>query len=429
MEKIYDKLNEQALAHIAIRDPATFASFGIGPEDFQTTLYALAVTLALELPLDDFEPCERLTRVLERGRSSNRITDGQSADLFNDLLDPPPDVLPDPEKLRRHAYAYQLVNALRASQLTIMAGDVERGVLMAMNAVEAPSRSSNDRYLILDADGLAAAALDEAARFHEGNNVSLGVPALERAVGPAAPGDVLVVGADTNVGKSSFVLEMCLNAMDLGHGVGFLSIEDSAARTARRFFAALANVSPRRLKSLDGLKIIGQHIDDFTTRYRGKIAFCHGKGMTEVEVAGHMTRMSKLGARFIIVDYIQAVKASVRSQDRRNEMRLIMQHLKEHAVRIGVLLVVVSQLVRPKDGMLGREPTKYMLKEAGELENEAEYIVLLWRTDERDDAPVYARIAKGKDGGLGTQWVMRRQPGSARLVETDEEVPDRPRQR
>lgn len=109
-----------------------------------------------------------------------------------------------------------------------------------------------------------------------------------------------------------------------------------------------------------------------------------------------------------------------------------MTRLKAHAARLGVALVIVSQLSRPKDKGEGYEPNKHDLKESGDLENGAEYVVLLWRSKDHDFAPVHLKLAKSKNGGIGNVWFMQREmyvedahgnraPGSARMREVVKE--------
>ena len=145
-----------------------------------------------------------------------------------------------------------------------------------------------------------------------------------------------------------------------------------------------------------------------------------GEDRHEMEVCGAMSRMASRGARLIAIDYIQEVGCSKTQQDRRNELRWLLKRLKAHARRLGVALIIVSQ-IRRQDERAGasKKPGKHSLKESGDLENSSEVVVVLWREVESDFAPLLLEVAKCKWGGVGERWSMQRSQATGRL----EEVP------
>jgi replicative DNA helicase len=151
---------------------------------------------------------------------------------------------------------------------------------------------------------------------------------------------------------------------------------------------------------------------------RGKMfmAFCIGGN--EIDVMAAMSRCAMRGAKIVVVDYVQTIDSSKRQQDRRNEIRWLCARLKAHAQRLNVHLVLLSQLSRPPKDDPFREPTKHDLKEAGDIENAAEYVLVLWRECDDDFAPVRIKLAKSKMGNVGCEWQMHRDAG-ARFVEVD----------
>jgi replicative DNA helicase len=262
--------------------------------------------------------------------------------------------------------------------------------------------------------------------------ISLGLPKLKEMVGSLFPGAVLVIGADTNVGKSSFVLEVLLAAAKDGTRAGYVSMEDPRDLYRGRAVSALSHgVSPRGLKLKENRQRVLRGAEALAELCDG-VFFSECIGMSEAQVMTRMSFMAKRGVRLIAVDYIQEVHASVPQQDRRNEVRWVLSRLKGHAARLGVALVVVSQLSRPKDSKPGREPFKHDLKEAGDLENSAEFIVMLWREEQHDYHPIKLKLEKSKTGGIGWKWLMQREVfatdahgrrvlGSARLREVVED--------
>ena len=251
--------------------------------------------------------------------------------------------------------------------------------------------------------------LDRPASERTRDEISLGLPMLKSVVGPLFPGAVLVIGADTNVGKSSFVLEILLAAARDGSPAGYISMEDPKALYRARFIAALTDgLSTRNIQARQDRERIVRGAMAFSEFEEGIIA-SECIGFTEAHVMARMSYMAQRGVRLIAVDYIQEVHASTAQQDRRNEVRWVLGRLKGHAARLGVALIVVSQLSRPKDGNKHREPAKHDLKEAGDLENGAEFIVMLWRMADHDYEPLNLKLEKSKVGGVGKRWLMQRE--------------------
>jgi replicative DNA helicase len=266
----------------------------------------------------------------------------------------------------------------------------------------------------------------EANRREKG--FSLGLRRLSHFVGDLFPGDLLVVGADTNVGKSTFVSECMFASADAGTKWGYISMEDSERRYTTRWIATLSGVSTTALQRAEDRLVSTVEGRRAFDAYEGRIFAAALQGRTDQQVMAEMSVMARRGAQIIVVDYIGVVTCSTREQDRRNEIRAMLVRMKAHAMRIGVALVIVSQLSRPRDKGEGYEPNKHDLKEAGDLENAAEFVVLLWRPKEHDFAPVNVRLVKSKDGNTGNLWHMQRElftedrygnrrPGSARLRE------------
>jgi replicative DNA helicase len=121
-----------------------------------------------------------------------------------------------------------------------------------------------------------------------------------------------------------------------------------------------------------------------------------------------MTRsVRKHKARVVVVDYLQAIHGD-ESTDRRHEMRRVAQAIKAHGARLGVPVILCSQLKRRE----GKRPSMSDLRDAGEIEEMAESIVLLWR----DGQDRWAELAKAKNGPPGVTYAVDWDPASASVL-------------
>lgn len=242
--------------------------------------------------------------------------------------------------------------------------------------------------------------------------VWFGHPIFLRAVGPLLPGSLTVIGADTNVGKTSYALELALATAENGSKVGFVSCEDPEDMMLAKVISAYTSISAREIVygrlPLDGHAQIEQGLARIDRQLRGKLKLAFKIGGTDLEIAAAMSRMAAEGCQVVVVDYVQAVEPSRRQQDRRNDVRWIASRLKAHANRVGVALVLLSQISRPPKGDEQREPTRHDLKESGDLTNMSESIVLLWRKENSERAPIHVKLDKGKLGNLNARWTVAR---------------------
>lgn len=338
------------------------------------------------------------------------------------------DTIPSPTSAVEHAKVIRLLASKRATQERILRaaalaqrGAVEEAARLLAGIDEPAARGA--RWRVMDAGELAESAIEHYAAPSQGR-IHLGLPKLSQVVGYVPPGSLIVIGAPPGTGKSSMVLEMMLACAEHAapQATGLISMEDPEVLTGGRLLMAKSGVSSRLMQrgivENTGWDKANEAL--FAARKIGQLClFANCTGGTEEDVRAVMADMARRGARVIAVDYITAVRCSRGDLDKRNQVNEILSGLKAYAKRLGVALIVVSQLKRPPPGYKTWEPSMRDLKETACLEEAAEVILLLWRDDLSDFAPVHVKAEKIKWGGGGQRWDMRRDKdnGSARLQE------------
>lgn len=219
-----------------------------------------------------------------------------------------------------------------------------------------------------------------------------GLPWLERRLAPPYPGGLLVVGARTNNGKSYFVLELAVALAVAGFPVAYLSAEDAPHEVGRR------------------LEAIGYH---------GPLL---AAGFPEPRVSAMLAAIEeagRAGAKFVVIDYLQVLGYDLDVQvfGEVGAVSRAAAELKAACKRAGVVGVLVSQLRRPMGNGGGPLPVPNLheLKGSGDIENVAEWVVLLWQNRARTG--VTTEVAKSKSGAVGARGRFRRDPDSGRLTE------------
>jgi replicative DNA helicase len=256
----------------------------------------------------------------------------------------------------------------------------------------------------------------------QANRIHPGLEPIENAIGSLPIGSLTIVGAQTSVGKSTICLETILAACARNVRAGYISREDPDDIVGSRILAAESGVSSRSILTGQALEHDMHKLSVGVARvanYGDRLLVDNDCGGDEIGVMAAMSRMAARGVKLVVVDYLQNISGADKKQDRRNEIRLMCTHLKSHAKRLGMALILVSQLSRPQKGKENNEPTKHDLRETGDLEAAAEVILLLWRKVESDKAAVHVRVAKCKWGGLGQVFAMKRHPETMRLEAYD----------
>lgn len=219
-----------------------------------------------------------------------------------------------------------------------------------------------------------------------------GIPWLDEHLGQPTPGDFIVVGARTNVGKSYLTLGALASVASSGSRAAYVSCEDPPTRVGRRLEALGA---PSTL-------------------------LC---GWPERRESGCVVRLleeaAEAGCVVVGVDYLQclAYSGGVAVFNEVGAAARVVDDLKSAAGRVGVCLLAVSQIRRPpptEAGAVPPFPRLWELKETSRIEDAAEAVLLLGPT--RDRQGVRVELAKSKDGEVGASARLRRDPRTGVLV-------------
>ena len=113
------------------------------------------------------------------------------------------------------------------------------------------------------------------------------------------------------------------------------------------------------------------------------------------------------GIDIVMIDYLQLMQGSRRTESRQQEISDISRSLKELARELNVPVVALSQLSRAVEQRPDHRPMLSDLRESGAIEQDADVVMFLYRedyynkdTERKDIAEVI--IAKQRNGPIGT---------------------------
>ena len=342
------------------------------------------------------------------------------------------------EILRRDSTLRKIITA--STQVPALAYDapedtkevVDQAEKRILNATDSDIKSDYSTIESVMQD-LYSELADMAGQDKKFLGVQTGFPGIDRQLLGLRPGQMIVIGARPGVGKTSFALNLAVNAAAKGATVAFFSLEMSKAEIAQRLLAAQSGVSLQDIRAANIRDNQWKLLLDATidlSRLDMMVDDTPGTTVTEVRAKARRMLHGKGQNCLVILDYLQLVSppsGGRRSDSRATEVSEMSRGIKIMAKDLGVPVVALSQLSRQVESRTGKTPQLSALRESGAIEQDADIVILLDRsmTDEeaeRDDRPdkniTNFIIAKNRSGPVGTVPLVF-EPGKTKFIEVD----------
>ena len=203
-------------------------------------------------------------------------------------------------------------------------------------------------------------------------------------------GDLLILAARPAVGKTSFALNVAVNAAKHGASVALFSLEMSATQLVQRILCSEARVNLSKLRTgsltdadwapilsaTDSLSKLDLWIDDTP-------------GLSLLEMRAKARRQLRDKERgLIIVDYLQLMQPTKARRDgnRSVEVAEISRGLKVLAKELDVPILSLSQLSRAVEMRGNKRPMLSDLRESGSIEQDADIVMFIDRSTDEAEA-------------------------------------------
>lgn len=212
-----------------------------------------------------------------------------------------------------------------------------------------------------------------------------GFPALDNN-GGLLPSDLIIVGAETSQGKTSFATALAVSAIKAGHGVAFYSMEMMPIQLASRISSMQSGISSSKIltKKMD-IDEIYQVDRSMGTLDMSKMYF-DGRSTSSLDSILMSIRTMKLkyDIKGAVVDYLQLVNIKTEKLNREQAVAKSARDLKNLAKELGIWIIAISQLSRDSRSPI---PTKARLRDSGQIEEAADNIILIYRPDKSNRYP------------------------------------------
>ena len=224
------------------------------------------------------------------------------------------------------------------------------------------------------------------------------------------PSDLVLIAARPSMGKTAFVLNIAQHvAFREDMCAAIFSLEMSKEQLVNRLFSLESKVDAQALRTgnlsdadweklVEGAGIIGD----------SKLIIDDTPGISIAELSSKC-RKYKLehDLKLIIIDYLQLMNGSGRSESRQQEVSDISRSLKALARELNVPVIALSQLSRAVEQRPDHRPMLSDLRESGAIEQDADVVMFIYRDDYYNKDTELKGIseiiiAKQRNGPIGT---------------------------
>lgn len=235
---------------------------------------------------------------------------------------------------------------------------------------------------------------------------------LDRKTAGFQKGDLIIVAARPSMGKTALALNIAVNSASVTPGsIAIFSIEMPAEQVAIRILAAKSKVEIQKLRTGNLNDEEWSRLNEASQQLKRQNFYIDDT--PGIKVSEMYAKARKLaqdeGLYMIVVDYIQLIQATGKSDSRQQEVSEISRRLKAMARELNVPVIAVSQLSRSVEARQDKRPMLSDLRESGALEQDADLVLFLYRdayynrdeyvNEEREDVELH--IAKHRNGPTG----------------------------
>jgi len=240
---------------------------------------------------------------------------------------------------------------------------------------------------------------------------------LDRVIMGLNRSDLVLLGARPGMGKTSIALNVAQHAArSSGKNVVFFSLEMTKLQLGIRMLSNEASINSKFLQT--GVIGEGRSGDEnwikiaraSSTLSRLGILFDDDPSVTVNKMKAKCIRVKDLG--LIVIDHLQLIQGSGRTENRVQEVAEISRALKIMAKELDVPVLCCAQLSRANEKRENKRPVLSDLRESGSIEQDADIVMFLYREEYYNEDPerhnlaeiIIAKNRHGETGKIDLMW-------------------------
>jgi replicative DNA helicase len=278
--------------------------------------------------------------------------------------------------------AEQIVEAEQRLYQLAEAGQAESGFQSFLSAVTQAVNTANAAY----------------QRDGNMSGVSTGLTDMDKKLGGLHGSDLLILAGRPSMGKTSLATNIAYNvakaykkgilpdgtegAID-GGVVGFYSLEMSADQLAARILSEASEVPSEQIRRGDMTEAEFRRFVEAAKQLEACPLFIDDTPALPIsQLAARARRLKRThGLDVLIIDYLQLVRGTGRSENRVNEISEITMGMKAIAKELQIPVIALSQLSRQVENREDKRPQLSDLRESGSIEQDADVVMFVYREE------------------------------------------------
>jgi replicative DNA helicase len=218
-------------------------------------------------------------------------------------------------------------------------------------------------------------------------------------------GELAIIAARPSIGKTAIAIAIAkAAAVDQRVPTLFISLEMSDESIMRRMVSTIGSIPMQEIKTGDlnegGMRTMGAA----TAKIAGSpIYFVSGSGISGIATITAVIRRAvrKWGVKLVLVDYLQKIHGSKAAEKKTYEIAEVSGKLKAVASDTKTAVIALAQLNRANEKDAPRAPRLTDLADSGQIERDADLVLLLDRVRNEPKGEAVIAVAKQRDGECG----------------------------
>jgi replicative DNA helicase len=240
--------------------------------------------------------------------------------------------------------------------------------------------------------------------------IATGFDELNKRTGGFHGGELILIAGRPGMGKSSFAVNIAEHvSIHDKRTVAIFNLEMPREQIVNRIICSQALVGTGKLRngdiSADDWEKIGEVVNRVAT---APMYIDDTASVTVSQIRAKCRRLKQTKQlSLIVIDYLQLMQSSGRTESRQQEISEISRSLKILAKELDVPVIALSQLSRASESRSDKRPMLSDLRESGAIEQDADMVMFLYRDDyynkDSDEKNIAECIvAKHRNGETGT---------------------------
>jgi len=237
------------------------------------------------------------------------------------------------------------------------------------------------------------------------SGITSGFNRLDKMTDGFQLGELAIIAARPSIGKTAIAIAIAKAAcIDSRIPTLFISLEMSDESIVRRMVSSVGSIPMQDIKTgqLDqgGMKAMSTA----SAKIAGSpIHFVSGSGVSNIATITAVIRRAvrKWAVKLVLVDYLQKIHGSRAAEKKTYEIAEVSGRLKGVASDTNTAVVALAQLNRENEKDKGRVPRLTDLADSGQIERDADLVLLLNRERNQPQGEAVIAIAKQRDGECG----------------------------